>query len=120
MVSARAARLALPALGAAAVAHALPAVLARGPARRLTSRLAGRGRSGGVALTFDDGPDPLGTPAILEALDDLGWRATFFLLGAQVRRFPDVARSVAAAGHEIAVHGHVHRNHLSQIGRAHV
>jgi len=107
-------RLALPALGAAAAAHALPAVLARGPARRLTPGLAGQGRPGGVALTFDDGPDPLGTPAVLEALDDLGWRATFFLLGTQVRRHPDVARAVAAAGHEIAVHGDVHRNHLAR------
>jgi peptidoglycan/xylan/chitin deacetylase (PgdA/CDA1 family) len=114
MAAATLRRVALPALGAAAVAHALPAVLARGPARRLTPGLAGRGRPGGVALTFDDGPDPLGTPAILGALDDLGWRATFFLLGKQVRRFPDVARAVAAAGHEIAVHGDVHRNHLAR------
>jgi peptidoglycan/xylan/chitin deacetylase (PgdA/CDA1 family) len=110
-------RLALPALGAAFAAHAFPAVVARGPARRLTPGLAGQGRRGGVALTFDDGPDPLGTPAILDALDRLGWRATFFLLGSQVRRFPDVARSVTAAGHEIAVHGHLHRNHLARSPR---
>jgi peptidoglycan/xylan/chitin deacetylase (PgdA/CDA1 family) len=65
-----------------------------------------------VALTFDDGPDPLGTPAVLRVLADLGWTATFFLLGDQVRRHPAVARSIAAAGHEIGVHGDVHRNHL--------
>jgi peptidoglycan/xylan/chitin deacetylase (PgdA/CDA1 family) len=103
--------LALP-LAGAAVVHALPAVTARGPARRLTPGLAGVGRPGGVALTFDDGPDPYGTPAVLEALARLRWRATFFLLGSQVRRHPDIARLVAAAGHEIAVHGAVHRNHL--------
>jgi peptidoglycan/xylan/chitin deacetylase (PgdA/CDA1 family) len=114
MALATARRLALPALGAATVAHALPAVLARGPARRLTPGLAGQGRPGGVALTFDDGPDPLGTPAILGALDDLGWRATFFLLGSQVRRHPEIARAVTAAGHEIAVHGSLHRNHLAR------
>jgi peptidoglycan/xylan/chitin deacetylase (PgdA/CDA1 family) len=111
---AAASRLALPALGAAAVAYAVPALTARGPARRLTPRLAGRGRPGGIALTFDDGPDPDGTPPILEALDDLGWTATFFLLGTQVRRHPGVARSIVAAGHEIGVHGNVHRNHLSR------
>jgi peptidoglycan/xylan/chitin deacetylase (PgdA/CDA1 family) len=96
------------------VAHALPAVTARGPARRLTPGLAGEGRPGGIALTFDDGPDPSGTPAVLEALDGLGWRATFFLLGAQVRRHPDIARLVVEAGHEVAVHGTVHRNHLAR------
>jgi peptidoglycan/xylan/chitin deacetylase (PgdA/CDA1 family) len=103
--------LALP-LAGAAVAHVLPAVTARGPFRRLTPGLAGEGRSGGVALTFDDGPDPDGTPAVLEALDGLGWRATFFLLGSQVRRYPEVARRVVDAGHEVAVHGTIHRNHL--------
>jgi peptidoglycan/xylan/chitin deacetylase (PgdA/CDA1 family) len=67
-----------------------------------------------VALTFDDGPDPAGTPAVLDALDRLGWPATFFLLGSQVRRHPDVARAVVAAGHEVALHGHEHRNHLGR------
>ena len=113
-------RLVLPLLGAAAAAgtaHAVPALFARDPLRRLTPRLAGEGRPGGVALTFDDGPDPLGTPAILETLDQLGWRATFFLLGTQVRKHPDVARAVAAAGHEIAVHGDEHRNHLARAPR---
>jgi peptidoglycan/xylan/chitin deacetylase (PgdA/CDA1 family) len=105
--------LALP-LAGAAVAHALPAVTARGPARRLTPGLAGVGRPGGIALTFDDGPDPSGTPAVLEALAGLSWRATFFLLGSQVRRHPDIARLVVEAGHEVAVHGTVHRNHLAR------
>jgi peptidoglycan-N-acetylglucosamine deacetylase len=103
--------LALP-LAGAAVVHALPAVTARGPARRLTPGLTGEGRPGGVALTFDDGPDPDGTPAVLETLASLGWRATFFLLGSQVRRYPEIARLVVDAGHEVAVHGTIHRNHL--------
>jgi peptidoglycan/xylan/chitin deacetylase (PgdA/CDA1 family) len=103
--------LALP-LTAAAVAHAVPAVTARGPARRLTPGLAGEGRPGGVALTFDDGPDPDGTPAVLQTLADLGWRATFVMLGSQVRRHPDIARLVVEAGHEVGVHGTIHRNHL--------
>ena len=76
--------------------------------------LAGIGRPGHVALTFDDGPDPDGTPAVLDALDHLGWQATFFMLGAQVQRYPDVAAAVVAAGHEAAVHGFSHRNHLAR------
>lgn len=94
--------------------HAAPALTARGPVRRLLPRLEGRGAPDGVALTFDDGPDPMGTPAVLAALADLGWRATFFLLGSQVHRYPAVARAVVEAGHEIGVHGQLHRNHLGR------
>jgi peptidoglycan/xylan/chitin deacetylase (PgdA/CDA1 family) len=101
----------------AAAAHALPMVTAHGPLRRLTPRYVGRGQPGGVALTFDDGPDPLGTPAVLAALAELGWTATFFLLGSQTRQFPDVARAVVDAGHEIAVHGDLHRSHLIRTPR---
>lgn len=105
--------LALPAL-AVGVRHALPTLTTRRPSGSVRPRYAGQGRPGGVALTFDDGPDPKGTPAVLEFLDARGWRATFFLLGSQVRRHPQVARSIAAAGHEIAVHGYEHRNHLAR------
>jgi len=103
-----------PALGlapAAALAwHAAPALTARGPLR---ARIGGPGRPGGVALTFDDGPHPEGTPAVLQELATLGWTATFFLLGSQVRRHPGLAAAVVAAGHEVAVHGDEHRNHLA-------
>ena len=63
----------------------------------------------GVALTFDDGPHPQGTPAVLEALAAGGARATFFLVGEQVAREPALAAEILAAGHEIALHGHRHR-----------
>ncbi|HEY2724867.1 MAG TPA: polysaccharide deacetylase family protein [Pseudonocardiaceae bacterium] len=76
--------------------------------------LAGRGGAGSIALTFDDGPDPEGTPRVLDALDRLGWQATFFMLGTQVRRYPELAARVVDAGHEAAVHGHTHRNHLAR------
>lgn len=99
---------------AAAAVHAAPALTARGPLRRRFRGLPGQGRPGGVALTFDDGPDPHGTPAVLDALDALGWSATFFLLGSSALRHPATARRIVAAGHEIAVHGHVHRNHLGR------
>lgn len=68
--------------------------------------------SGAVALTFDDGPHPQGTPAVLEALERAGARATFFLVGEQVERRPALAREIAAAGHGIALHCHRHRNLL--------
>jgi peptidoglycan-N-acetylglucosamine deacetylase len=64
-----------------------------------------------VALTFDDGPDPEGTPAILEALDALGLKATFFMVGEQVKGAAMLAREVASRGHEIALHGATHRPH---------
>lgn len=99
---------------ALAAEHAAPALTARGPLRRAIPRLAGRGLPGGVGLTFDDGPHPTGTPAVLAVLEDLGWSATFFLLGSEVRRFPDVARAVVDAGHEIGLHGDEHHNHLTR------
>ncbi len=77
-------------------------------------RLAGLGRPNSLALTFDDGPDPHGTPAVLDALDRLSWTATFFMLGVQVQQYPEVAARVVAAGHEAAVHGFSHRNHLAR------
>jgi peptidoglycan/xylan/chitin deacetylase (PgdA/CDA1 family) len=77
--------------------------------RRLTPGLAGLGTPGHVALTFDDGPHPAGTPAVLAALAELGWRATFFMLGTQVRAHPALAAAVADAGHEVALHGDEHR-----------
>ncbi len=63
---------------------------------------------GYAVLTFDDGPDPEGTPAILDALERAGARATFFVLGAQVERHVGLAREVIERGHEIALHGYGH------------
>lgn len=61
-----------------------------------------------VALTYDDGPDATSTPAFLELLDRLGVQATFFVLG---RHLGDrvLLGEMAAAGHEIGVHGWDHR-----------
>lgn len=60
-----------------------------------------------VALTFDDGPAPA-TPEILDILAAHGASATFFFCGANVRRMPETARQVAAAGHEIGNHSDSH------------
>jgi peptidoglycan-N-acetylglucosamine deacetylase len=67
----------------------------------------------GVAITFDDGPDPEGTPPILDALDAAGVKATFFLVGEQLMRHHAVARDAAARGHELALHGFEHVEHDS-------
>jgi peptidoglycan/xylan/chitin deacetylase (PgdA/CDA1 family) len=66
----------------------------------------------GYALTFDDGPHALGTPAVLEILAREGVRATFFLVGEQLRRNPTLGREILAAGHGIALHCDRHRNML--------
>jgi peptidoglycan/xylan/chitin deacetylase (PgdA/CDA1 family) len=68
--------------------------------------------SAGVALTFDDGPHPEGTPAVLEALEAANAKATFFLCGEQVEREPALAAEIVAAGHAAAIHGYRHRNML--------
>jgi peptidoglycan-N-acetylglucosamine deacetylase len=69
-------------------------------------------RASGVALTFDDGPHPEGTPAILEVLAAAGARATFFLVGEQVERRPALAARIVAEGHVVALHGYRHRLQL--------
>jgi peptidoglycan/xylan/chitin deacetylase (PgdA/CDA1 family) len=62
----------------------------------------------GVALTFDDGPDPRTTPIVLELLARAQATATFFLVGEQVERHGDLAAEIVAAGHEIGLHGYRH------------
>ncbi|MDX6514460.1 MAG: hypothetical protein QOH73_126 [Gaiellaceae bacterium] len=97
-------RLASGAAALWAAPAAAPLVPKLADAFRIERRLAGPG----VALTFDDGPHPDGTPAILAELARANATATFFLVGEQVERYPEVARAVAAAGHEIALHGYRH------------
>ena len=63
-----------------------------------------------IALTFDDGPNPNdgGTQDVLDVLDKYNVKATFFRLGTQAEEFPDMARKVAQAGHQIASHSYSH------------
>jgi peptidoglycan-N-acetylglucosamine deacetylase len=63
-----------------------------------------------VALTFDDGPDPLHTPKVLDLLGDAGARATFFVVGERAARAPDLVREIAARGHEVENHTWSHAN----------
>jgi len=70
-------------------------------------KLASGGRA--VALTFDDGPNPDATPAILDALRARGVKATFFVLGRHAERWPELVKRVADEGHTIGNHGYFHR-----------
>jgi len=65
--------------------------------------------SDGVVMTFDDGPHPEGTPAVLDLLARAGARAMFFVVGEQVERRPELVRDIAAGGHVVALHGYRHR-----------
>ncbi|UQU65811.1 bifunctional polysaccharide deacetylase/glycosyltransferase family 2 protein [Couchioplanes caeruleus] len=90
---------------------AAPAMRAGGPVQGLTADRATRGlrmppRT--LALTFDDGPDPRWTPRILDVLRRHHARATFFVLGANVARYPELTRRIVAEGHELGVHTYTH------------
>lgn len=100
------------AAAAAAAAWSLPALapVAVPVARAL--RVPRRVAAPGVALTFDDGPHPQGTPAVLDALAAAGARATFFLVGEQAERHPALVRRIVQEGHALAVHGFRHRCQL--------
>ena len=79
--------------GAAVAQTAIPLVLTRAQ----TDRPA-------VALTFDDGPHPTLTPQLLDILAARGARATFYVIGRNAARYPDILRRIAAEGHEIGNH----------------
>ena len=94
------------------IRHALAAVspsTARALAIPRTLSGAGGQRATGVAITFDDGPHPDGTPRILEILASNGALATFFVIGEQVDRRPELVRRILDEGHSIALHGYRHR-----------
>ncbi|PKR83313.1 polysaccharide deacetylase family protein [Heyndrickxia camelliae] len=61
-----------------------------------------------VALTFDDGPDPLYTPQILKLLKKYNAKATFFVIGEHVGEYPEIVRDEVKEGHEIANHTYSH------------
>lgn len=100
-------------VAAGAAVHAAPALASLAPG--WGSRLGiVRRQDGveGVALTFDDGPHPQGTPIVLEILREAGAQATFFLAGEQVERRPALVAEIVAAGHRVELHCHRHRNAL--------
>lgn len=92
----------------------------RGKLRRLKKRLTkflprkyilyeGDINSKQIALTFDDGPNPDYTEKFLELLSDYKIKATFFLLGKNLEKYPQIARKIVSDGHVIGNHTHIHK-----------
>jgi peptidoglycan/xylan/chitin deacetylase (PgdA/CDA1 family) len=81
--------------------------------RRLSAHAAAAGQ---VALTIDDGPDPLITPQVLDLLDRFNCKATFFCIGERVTAHADIARDIARRGHHIENHTQHHSNGFSLLG----
>jgi peptidoglycan/xylan/chitin deacetylase (PgdA/CDA1 family) len=67
-------------------------------------------RPGELALTFDDGPNPVWTPRLLDLLSRRGVRATFFLVGSYAQSHPSLVRQIVTAGHLIGNHSWTHLN----------
>lgn len=64
--------------------------------------------SRGIVLTFDDGPDPVWTPRVLDALERAGVKATFFVIGEKTEKHPDIVRDVVRRGHAVGLHSYAH------------
>ena len=84
----------------------LPPLVLRSAQRRRMRRLF-RNR---IAFTFDDGPDAITTPLLLDVLRRHNVTASFFLVGFRADRHPEVADQIVAAGHEVGCHSYWHRN----------
>jgi peptidoglycan-N-acetylglucosamine deacetylase len=63
-----------------------------------------------IALTFDDGPDPSTTPAILDVLRDYHLKATFFVIGARAEQHPELIERIVSEGHTLGNHTYYHRD----------
>lgn len=74
---------------------------------------------GKVALTFDDGPHPVHTPKILDILKRHNMKATFFVVGSNVRKYPELVRRAVAEGHTLGSHSEDHPD-LAKVDRAEV
>jgi peptidoglycan-N-acetylglucosamine deacetylase len=102
--------------------HLLHAALGLTPRSRLLgknwTRLPAADRAGRVALTLDDGPDPLVTPAVLRIFAEYGVRATFFFIGERARHHPALVRACIAAGHAVENHSDRHLRRFALLGPA--
>lgn len=106
--------------GLALLAHYLPSVcvlgqwspVPLGALPRGWCRWSVPGGSERVGLTFDDGPSPESTPLTLDLLDELGMRATFFVLGRLAEAHPQLVHETLRRGHGVGSHGYDHEHHL--------
>jgi peptidoglycan/xylan/chitin deacetylase (PgdA/CDA1 family) len=62
-----------------------------------------------ICLTFDDGPDPITTRRILDVLNRYDVKATFFVIGRKVEKYPELLRDIVEAGHVVGAHGYEHK-----------
>lgn len=69
-----------------------------------------------VALTIDDGPDPIVTPQVLDILDHYNTKATFFCIGKKALRYPDLCREIVRRGHAVENHSQRHWHNFSLLG----
>ncbi|MGD9855180.1 MAG: polysaccharide deacetylase family protein [Planctomycetaceae bacterium] len=94
-----------------AVKHAFATMLPRdrflvnGPVKHVRRHAGDRVE---IALTFDDGPHPEWTPAVLEALSDAGWKGTFFIIGERAERYPELVQRIVDEGHALGNHTYTH------------
>lgn len=72
--------------------------------------------SGQIAITIDDGPDPVVTPQVLDLLDRFGAHASFFCIGEQARRHPEICREIVRRGHALENHSQNHHHHFALFG----
>lgn len=71
-----------------------------------------------IALTIDDGPDPVVTPQVLDMLDHYAAQATFFCVGEKAARYPDLCRDIVRRGHAVENHSQHHHHNFSVLGYA--
>ncbi len=83
------------------------------PRGALTGKVLWRGNRRGIALTFDDGPDPVYTPKVLEILERFQAKATFFLIGKRLEECGDLTVSMSKAGHMVGNHSFHHFRTMS-------
>ncbi|NDP38671.1 MAG: polysaccharide deacetylase family protein [Rhodoferax sp.] len=69
-----------------------------------------------IALTIDDGPDPVVTPLVLDLLERYAVRATFFVIGEKALRYPALCRDIVRRGHAVENHSQQHRHYFSLLG----
>ena len=100
--------------GAIVAAGLLPRCRLLGP--NITRLPVGAARRGEVALTFDDGPDPVLTPTVLDLLDAHCHRATFFVIAQQAAAHPQLVREIVARGHSVQNHGFLQRHSFCLLG----
>jgi len=82
----------------------------------ITRLPAARARAGLIGLTFDDGPDPEVTPAVLDLLEVAGARATFFCVGRRAEAYPAMVAEIRARGHGVENHSYSHPNSFALRG----